>query len=86
MEGQKPQVDVVAVSEVNTPVTTPGAGSSDPVKGNGKKPKMNKQPTLRALEKQFAGKHAKPTDIEEVWFSGCHCGASHSPVIQTASY
>ncbi|RDB14966.1 hypothetical protein Hypma_016149 [Hypsizygus marmoreus] len=41
--------------------------------GNTKRAKPEKQKTLRALEKKYSGYAERPTDIDEVWFAGCHC-------------
>ncbi|KDQ32069.1 hypothetical protein PLEOSDRAFT_1111081 [Pleurotus ostreatus PC15] len=30
-------------------------------------------PRLKALERKYTKDHSKQTDIEEVWFAGCHC-------------
>jgi len=35
--------------------------------------RRGKKDSLRALEKQYSTIRAEPTDIEEVWFAGCHC-------------
>ncbi|RDB16517.1 hypothetical protein Hypma_002728 [Hypsizygus marmoreus] len=35
--------------------------------------KSLKQPNLRAMERKYSEEQNVPTDIEEVWFSGCHC-------------
>ncbi|KAJ3573149.1 hypothetical protein NP233_g2619 [Leucocoprinus birnbaumii] len=42
------------------------------------KPKrtLSRQETRRHWEKQYASKGLHSTDVEEVWFSGCHCGKS----------
>ena len=29
---------------------------------------------LRHLERQFSEEKEMVTDVEEVWFAGCHCG------------
>ncbi|GLB40815.1 putative uncharacterized alpha/beta hydrolase domain (DUF2235) [Lyophyllum shimeji] len=40
-------------------------------------PDMRKKPvkhdSLKALEARYSGTGERPTDIEEVWFAGCHC-------------
>lgn len=42
--------------------------------GHGGKPhRPEKKMTLRKMEKIYSGYSDQPTDIEEVWFSGCHC-------------
>ncbi|KAF9492303.1 hypothetical protein BDN71DRAFT_1591710 [Pleurotus eryngii] len=30
-------------------------------------------PRLKALERKYTKDHSRQTDVEEVWFSGCHC-------------
>ncbi|KAJ3802202.1 hypothetical protein GGU11DRAFT_673408 [Lentinula aff. detonsa] len=35
--------------------------------------KVHKSHSLRALEAKYNKDHSQPTDVEEVWFSGCHC-------------
>lgn len=37
------------------------------------RPKPVKKHTLRAMERQFSEHDDIPTNIEEVWFAGCHC-------------
>jgi len=37
------------------------------------RPKPIKKHHLRAMERQFSEHEDLPTDIEEVWFAGCHC-------------
>ncbi|KAF9466841.1 hypothetical protein BDZ94DRAFT_1295336 [Collybia nuda] len=37
------------------------------------KPHPTKKHTLKAMEKKYSQEQDKPTDIEEVWFAGCHC-------------
>ncbi|GLB40817.1 putative uncharacterized alpha/beta hydrolase domain (DUF2235) [Lyophyllum shimeji] len=39
----------------------------------GARPKPVKKHTLKAMERQFSAREDLPTDIEEVWFAGCHC-------------
>ncbi|KAG6842903.1 hypothetical protein H0H93_002918, partial [Arthromyces matolae] len=29
--------------------------------------------TLRNMERKYSDKVERPTDVEEVWFAGCHC-------------
>lgn len=64
--------DVPAIKPDVVPVT-PIAKAKDP-----KRPATHKQhSTLRQLERQNSHRHGgQPTDIKEVWFSGCHCGTS----------
>ncbi|KAF8662081.1 hypothetical protein AX16_001191 [Volvariella volvacea WC 439] len=39
-----------------------------------KRPKLkSKEASLRNLERRYGDKSDVPTDIEEVWFAGCHC-------------
>ncbi|KAF4596087.1 hypothetical protein EYR38_007461 [Pleurotus pulmonarius] len=38
-----------------------------------KKHAHDKTPRLKALERKYTKDHTRQTDIEEVWFSGCHC-------------
>ncbi|KAG5648766.1 hypothetical protein DXG03_000114 [Asterophora parasitica] len=38
-----------------------------------KKRKPTRENTLRAMETKYSGAADRPTDIEEVWFAGCHC-------------
>ena len=33
---------------------------------------------MAAMENKYGTQSTTPTDIEEVWFSGCHCGQSHA--------
>ncbi|KAJ4490904.1 hypothetical protein J3R30DRAFT_3694791 [Lentinula aciculospora] len=35
--------------------------------------KAHKTHSLRALEAKYNKDHSQPTDVEEVWFAGCHC-------------
>ncbi|KAJ7206403.1 hypothetical protein GGX14DRAFT_367258 [Mycena pura] len=32
-----------------------------------------KKPSQRAMERQYSRDITQPTDVEEVWFAGCHC-------------
>jgi hypothetical protein len=51
-----------------------GAGVGGSAGGNGKEEEgspMKKR--LRELERRYS-EHDKPTDFEEVWFAGAHCG------------
>lgn len=87
VDGQKPQVpletgegtagDTTASPAPATPAT-PGTPAKTPGSVNGaakkKAPLPHKQPTLRAMERKYSSKAEVPTDIEEVWFAGCHCG------------
>ncbi|KAJ3767573.1 hypothetical protein FB446DRAFT_651900 [Lentinula raphanica] len=34
---------------------------------------VHKSHSLRALERKYNKDHSQPTDVEEVWFAGCHC-------------
>ncbi|KAF8066486.1 hypothetical protein FPV67DRAFT_1781048 [Lyophyllum atratum] len=61
VDGQKPDVSHLAEATNATP------GLAD------KKKHAVKQNSLKALEQRYAGKSDRPTDIEEVWFAGCHC-------------
>ncbi|KAF9461525.1 hypothetical protein BDZ94DRAFT_1290707 [Collybia nuda] len=55
-------------------VTDDANGESSPKQNSNKKPKKPKKTgTLKAMERQFSDQAERPTDIEEVWFSGCHC-------------
>ncbi|KAG5643159.1 hypothetical protein DXG03_001489 [Asterophora parasitica] len=38
-----------------------------------KRPKPVKRQTLKAMERKFSEHAELPTDVEEVWFAGCHC-------------
>jgi len=38
-----------------------------------KRNNAQRENSLRALEKKYSGLADRPTDIEEVWFAGCHC-------------
>ncbi|KAG5636745.1 hypothetical protein H0H81_007003 [Sphagnurus paluster] len=38
-----------------------------------KKKKPQHQNSLRTMEQKYAGTAERPTDIQEVWFAGCHC-------------
>lgn len=57
VEGQKPDVPP-------TPAATKSTFS---------KKKVGHDESLNALEKKYAERADRPTDIEEVWFAGCHC-------------
>jgi hypothetical protein len=50
---------------------------SKPKDGTAKSAKSSKcqEQQLRDLERQYSDSD-KPTDVEEVWFSGAHCGES----------
>lgn len=37
--------------------------------------KPHRRKTLRELETQYIKGGQHYTDVEEVWFAGCHCGA-----------
>jgi len=51
-----------------------GAGSSATPAGNKKTMNLSKREnSLNAMENKYGGRPEKPTDVEEVWFSGCHC-------------
>ncbi|KAF8190874.1 hypothetical protein BJ912DRAFT_965013 [Pholiota molesta] len=52
--------------------TTLGVDGQKPEKKH-KEHKPNKKNSLKAMERQYSGSSDTPTDIEEVWFSGCHC-------------
>jgi hypothetical protein len=39
------------------------------------RPKQRREKSLRDLEQLYAHGGDHFTDVEEVWFSGCHCGA-----------
>ncbi|TFK33616.1 hypothetical protein BDQ12DRAFT_766453 [Crucibulum laeve] len=67
-------------STPTTPTATESPATSTVSKGEGsstlkKGPKPVKKPAskLRALERLYSHDRATPTDIDEVWFSGCHC-------------
>ncbi|CAK5266860.1 unnamed protein product [Mycena citricolor] len=56
----------------------------DPVPGDAKQPTVNgngshahhtnsKKPTNRQMELRYSRDRNQPTDVQEVWFSGCHC-------------
>ena len=47
------------------------------------RPKPHRQKTLKQLERQYTDGGDHLTDVEEVWFSGCHCGKKHSQSLQT---
>ncbi|KAF8226438.1 hypothetical protein L208DRAFT_1301875 [Tricholoma matsutake] len=60
----------------NTVEAKLGVEGQKPQKPNNPKPNGHskfRQPNLRAMEKKYSGSSGKPTDIEEVWFAGCHC-------------
>ncbi|KAF8879289.1 hypothetical protein BD779DRAFT_1447039 [Infundibulicybe gibba] len=38
-----------------------------------KKPRPHREHSLKAMEKKYQKDANAPTDIEEVWFAGCHC-------------
>ncbi|KAF7364572.1 DUF2235 domain-containing protein [Mycena venus] len=38
-----------------------------------KKPRPKKKMSQRMMENKYARDRTQPTDIEEVWFAGCHC-------------
>ena len=44
-------------------------------KGEMPRSKLRGEKTLRDLEQQFVHGGDHSTDVEEVWFAGCHCGA-----------
>ncbi|KAF8066494.1 hypothetical protein FPV67DRAFT_1190302 [Lyophyllum atratum] len=50
-----------------------GLASGGGQKPKDARPKPVKKQTLRAMERQFSEHAEIPTDIEEVWFAGCHC-------------
>ncbi|KAF8881859.1 hypothetical protein BD779DRAFT_1544475 [Infundibulicybe gibba] len=47
--------------------------TDDPTKKPSKKPQPRKSNSLRALEIKYGKDHSAPTDVDEVWFAGCHC-------------
>ena len=42
-----------------------------------KKRSLRLHKSRRAWEAQYASQALHTTDVEEVWFAGCHCGKSH---------
>jgi Uncharacterized alpha/beta hydrolase domain (DUF2235) len=44
-------------------------------RGEMPRPKQNRGKSLRDLERQYTHDGIHFTDVEEVWFAGCHCGA-----------
>ncbi|TFK61202.1 hypothetical protein BDN72DRAFT_828458 [Pluteus cervinus] len=42
--------------------------------------------SLWALERQYGGVRAQPTDVEEVWFAGCHCDVGGGSVGNDTKY
>jgi uncharacterized protein (DUF2235 family) len=55
----------------------PASTSSDPSTTAKPKTKKNNSSAgkLREFEKHYQKPRDTPTDIEEVWFAGCHCGS-----------
>jgi hypothetical protein len=39
------------------------------------RPKQHRDKSLRDLERQYTQGGDHSTDVEEVWFTGCHCGS-----------
>src|ERR1700731_1201397 len=37
------------------------------------------KPKLKEMERKYEKPRDKPTDIDEVWFTGCHCGKPKPP-------
>nr|GAT46931.1 predicted protein [Mycena chlorophos] len=57
---------------LGTTGTTPPVASTS-TQGSAPKPKPSKQHSHELLEARYARDRSVPTDIEEVWFAGCHC-------------
>ncbi|KAF5372317.1 hypothetical protein D9615_009242 [Tricholomella constricta] len=56
----------------NHPTTKEASLGIDGQKPKDSRPKA-KHHTLKAMERQFSEQADLPTDVEEVWFAGCHC-------------
>ncbi|KAF7293898.1 DUF2235 domain-containing protein [Mycena chlorophos] len=57
---------------LGTTGTTPPVASTSS-HASGSLPKPSKQHSHQLLEQRYARDRSVPTDIEEVWFAGCHC-------------
>lgn len=57
----------------NRPTDKEAVLGTDGQKPKDARPKPVKQQTLKAMERQFSEHDEHPTDVEEVWFAGCHC-------------
>ncbi|KAF9461536.1 hypothetical protein BDZ94DRAFT_1167539 [Collybia nuda] len=75
-EGQKPDVSQVANGE----------STSAKLKANRKSKKHKKKKSLKAMEKKHGLCSKNPTDVIEVWFSGCHCDVGGGSVKNGTPY
>jgi hypothetical protein len=57
------------------PRSRPKKKASHKEKEEDDKPPTERKKSLKELERQYSGDGECVTDVEEVWFAGCHAGA-----------